>query len=152
LSEQEQSVKTTENDQRSLLDNIFAKITDQLKDLSYVEVITAKGSPDVKIDSGKENVLEALNTVEILARTKIELDGDIITVLPITKVNGEDKINQEIMKVHKENVEVAVQNWKSFMDTILNAVSLIADLAGMGKTDIRARLELSPTAPRDNGE
>jgi hypothetical protein len=93
LSEQEQSVKTTENDQRSLLDNIFAKITDQLKDLSYVEVITAKGSPDVKIDSGKENVLEALNTVEILARTKIELDGDIITVLPITKVNIEDKIN-----------------------------------------------------------
>jgi hypothetical protein len=56
------------------------------------------------------------------------------------------------MKVHKENVEVAVQNWKSFMDTILNAVSLIADLAGMGKTDIRARLELSPTAPRGSGE
>jgi hypothetical protein len=151
LSEQEQSVKATENDQGSLLDNIFAKITDQLKDLSYVEVITAKGSPDVKIDSDK-NVLEALNAVEILARTKIELDGDIITVLPITKVNIEDKINQEIMKVHKENVEVAVQNWKSFMDTILNAVSLIADLAGMGKTDIRARLELSPTAPRGSGE
>jgi hypothetical protein len=92
LSEQEQSVKATENDQGSLLDNIFAKITDQLKDLSYVEVITAKGSPDVKIDSDK-NVLEALNAVEILARTKIELDGDIITVLPITKVNIEDKIN-----------------------------------------------------------
>jgi hypothetical protein len=55
-------------------------------------VITAKGSPDVKIDSDK-NVLEALNAVEILARTKIELDGDIITVLPITKVNIEDKIN-----------------------------------------------------------
>ena len=152
LSEQEQRVRSTENNQGGLLDNIFAKITDQLKDLSYVEVITAKGSPDVKIDSEKENVLDALNTVEILARTKIELDGDIITVLPITKVNGEDKINQEIMKIHKENVEVAVQNWKSFMDTILNAVSLIAELAGMGKTDIRARLELSPTAQRDNGE
>jgi hypothetical protein len=73
-------------------------------------------------------------------------------ILPITKVNGEDKINQEIMKIHKENVEVAVQNWKSFMDTILNAVSLIAELAGMGKTDIRSRLELSPTATRGGGE
>jgi hypothetical protein len=147
LSEQEEKVRPTESSQRGLLDNIFAKITDQLKDLSYVEVITAKGSPDVKIDSEKENVLDALNAVEILARTKIELDGDIIMVLPTTKTNGEDKINQEIMKVHKENVEVAVQNWKSFMDTILNAVSLIAELSGLAKTDIRARLEISPTAP-----
>jgi hypothetical protein len=152
LSEQEGTVRPTESSQRGLLDNIFAKITDQLKDLSYVEVITAKGSPDVKIDSEKENVLDALKAVEILARTKIELDGDIVMVLPFTKINGEDKIDQEIMKVHKENVEVAVQNWKSFMDTILNAVSLIAELSGLTKTDIRARLDISPTAAASRGE
>jgi len=142
----EQTITLPQNGEKSLLDSLFAKLTDQLKDLSYVEVITAKGSPDVKIDSEKENVLDTLNTVEILARTKIELDGDIVMILPITKVNGEDRINQEIMKIHKENVEAAVQNWKSFMDTILNAVSLIAELAGLGKTDIRSRLEISPTA------
>ena len=134
-----------------MLDNIFAKLTDQLKDLTYVEVITAKGSPGVKIED-RDDVLDALKNVEILARTKIELDGDIVMVLPMTKINGEDKIDQEIMTVHKENVDVAVQNWKSFMDTILNAVSLIAELAGMGKTDIRKRLELSPTAPHEGGE
>src|SRR5215203_4103210 len=142
----EQTITLPQNGEKSLLDSLFAKLTDQLKDLSYVEVITAKGSPDVKIDSEKENVLDTLNTVEILARTKIELDGDIVMILPITKVNGEDRINQEIMKIHKENVEASVQNWKSFMDTILNAVSLIAELAGLGKTDIRSRLEISPTA------
>ena len=146
MSGQEETVKPTQDNQRGLLDNIFAKITDQLKDLSYVEVITAKGSPDVKIDTEKENVIDALKTVEILARTKIELDGDIVMVLPMTKINGADKINEEIMKVHKENVEVAVQNWKSFMETILNAVTLIAQLSGLTKTDIRARLDISPTA------
>ena len=152
MSEQEERVRVPENNQRSLLDDIFAKITDQLKDLSYVEVITATGSPEVKIDSGKENVLDAITALEILARTKIELDGDIVMILPTTKVNGEHKINQEIMKIHKESVDAAVQNWKSFMDTILNAVSLIAELAGLGKTDIRSRLNVSPAASPSGGE
>jgi hypothetical protein len=44
------------------------------------------------------------------------------------------------MDIHKQNVDAAVQNWKSFMDTILNAVSLIAKLAGLGDLDIRAKL------------
>jgi hypothetical protein len=73
-------------------------------------------------------------------------------ILPTTKVNGELKINQEIMAIHKQSVDTAVQNWKSFMDTILNAVSLIAELAGLGKTDIQARLRISPTASPSGGE
>ena len=153
LSEQKERLRSRENSQRGLLDDIFAKITDQLKDLSYVEVITASGSPEVKIDSGKENILDAITPLEILARTKIELDGDIVVILPTSKINGELKINQEIMKIHKENVEVAVQNWKSFMDTILNAVSLIAELAGLDKPDIQARLNISPqSASSSSGE
>ncbi len=133
---------------KGFLDEIFDKIRDQLKDISYVEVITATGAPEQKIDSQKEDVLDALSALEILARTRIELDGDMIMVLPTTKVNGQLSINQEILNIHKQNVDAAVQNWKSFMDTILNAVRLIASLAGLGDVDIRNKLGISVAAPQ----
>jgi uncharacterized protein YabN with tetrapyrrole methylase and pyrophosphatase domain len=151
MGAQEQKVQGTANNQGGFLDEIFVKVRDQLKDISYVEVITATGSPEEKIDSNKDNVLDALAAVEILARTTIELDGDIVMIIPTSRVNGELKVNQEIMAIHKQNVDAAVQNWKSFMDTILNAINLIANLAGLEKVDVRTKLGLSVQAPGSGG-
>ncbi len=151
MGAQEQRVQGTANEQKGFLDDIFLKVRDQLKDISYVEVITATGAPEEKIDSNKENVLDAIAALEILARTTIELDGDIVMIIPTNRVNGELKVNQEIMNIHKQNVDAAVQNWKSFMDTILNAISLISKLAGLGDVDVRAKLGLSAQAPGAGG-
>ena len=147
MGTQEEKTKVVENNQKGFLDEIFLKVRDQLKDISYVEIITATGDPKLKIDSERGNVLDAVNALQILARTTIELDGDIVMIIPTTKVSGELKINKEIMEVHKQNVDAAVQNWKSFMDTILNAISLIAKLAGLGDTDIRDKLGLTSIVP-----
>jgi hypothetical protein len=151
MDAQEQKVQVTENSKKGFLDEIFAKVRDQLKDISYVEVITATGSPEQKIDSNKDNVLDAIAALEILARTTIELDGDIVMIIPTSRVNGELKVNKEIMEIHKQNVDAAVQNWKSFMDTILNAISLVSKLAGLGDVDVRAKLGLSVEAPASSG-
>jgi hypothetical protein len=147
MGAQEEKAKVVENNQKDFLDEIFTKVRDQLKDISYVEVITATGDPKLKIDSEKGNVLDAVTALQILARTTIELDGDIVMIIPTTKVNGELKINKEIMEIHKQNVDAAVQNWKSFMDTILSAISLIAKLAGLGDVDIRDKLGLTSIVP-----
>jgi hypothetical protein len=147
MGAQEEKAKVVENTQTGFLDEIFHKVRDQLKDISYVEVITATGDPKLKIDSEKGNVLDAVTALQILARTTIELDGDIVMILPTTKVNGEFKVNKEIMDIHKQNVDAAVQNWKSFMDTILGAISLIAKLAGLGDVDIRDKLGLTSIIP-----
>jgi hypothetical protein len=147
MGAQEEKAKVVENNQKGFLDEIFTKVRDQLKDISYVEVITATGDPKLKIDSEKGNVLDAVTALQILARTTIELDGDIVMIIPTTKVNGELKINKEIMEIHKQNVDAAVQNWKSFMDTILGAISLIAKLAGLGDVDIRDKLGLTSVVP-----
>lgn len=151
MGAQEEKTKVSDNNQKGFLDEIFLKVRDQLKDISYVEVITATGDPKLKIDSDKGNVLDAINTLQILARTTIELDGDIVMIIPTTKVNGEVKINKEIMDIHKQNVDAAIQNWKSFMDTILGAISLIAKLAGLGEIDIRDKLGLSSIVPPAKG-
>ena len=151
MGAQEQKVQGTVNGQKGFLDEIFVKVRDQLKDISYVEVITATGAPEEKIDSNKDNVLDAIAALEILARTTIELDGDIVMIIPTNRVNGELKVNKEIMDIHKQNVDAAVQNWKSFMDTILNAINLITKLAGLGEVDVRAKLGLSVQAPGAGG-
>lgn len=151
MGAQEQKVQGTANGQKGFLDEIFVKVRDQLKDISYVEVITATGAPEEKIDSNKDNVLDAIAALEILARTTIELDGDIVMIIPTNRVNGELKVNKEIMDIHKQNVDAAVQNWKSFMDTILNAINLITKLAGLGEVDVRAKLGLSVQAPGAGG-
>lgn len=103
MGAQEEKAEVEDNNQKGFLDEIFLKVRDQLKDISYLEVITATGDPKLKIDSNKGNVLDAVNALQILARTTIELDGDIVMIIPTTKVNGEVKINKEIMDIHKQN-------------------------------------------------
>jgi hypothetical protein len=144
---QEEKAQVVVNNQKGILNEIFDKVRDQLKDISYVEVITATGDPKLKIDSEMGNVLDAVTGLQILARTTIELDGDIVMIIPTSKVNGELKVNEGIMEIHKQNVDAAVQNWKSFMDTILGAISLIAKLAGLGDADIRDKLGLTSIVP-----
>ena len=95
----------------------------EISDLSYVEVITAAGEPKTEINPDAENIiaaLRALNQITILARTRIELDGDIAVILPTDKDNV--KINNEVMAIHKQNVDTAVTNWNNFVHNILASV------------------------------
>jgi hypothetical protein len=137
---------TQPEEKEGMFSSFFKKIGRQLQDLSYVEVITAAGDPKTKIDPEAENVLDALNQVSIIARTRIELDGDIIVILPTDK-GGEVKINKDVMDIHKANVDAAVQNWNQFMNTILQAIGLLCELTGLTKKDVFDQLQLSVTGP-----
>jgi hypothetical protein len=123
---------------QGFLSKFFGKIGDQLQDLSYVEVVTTTStSPLVKINPDAKDILDELEKpgIAILARTRIELDGDIVMILPAE--NGDTKvINKDIMNIHKENTTVAVANWTQVLNLAITAVKNIAELAGLKQTDL----------------
>ena len=104
-----------------------------------MEVITAAGEPKTEINPDAEDIiaaLKALNQINILARTRIELDGDIAVILPTDKDNV--KINNEVMAIHKQNVDTAVTNWNNFVHNILSALELLISISGLPRTDVLA--------------
>jgi hypothetical protein len=130
-----------------LFARFFGKIGRQLEDLTYVEVITAAGDTKTQIDPEADNILSTLNKVSVVARTRIELDGDILEIVP-TDQGGEAKINKDIMDIHKENVDAAVQNWTNFMKTILQVVELMSSITGLAKPALFQQLDLSLVPPK----
>jgi hypothetical protein len=69
--------------------------------------------------------------ITMMARTRIEIDGGILMLIPGSK--GEPaNIREEITTTHRENVEVAVQNWNNFMNTMLEALRIVTMLANPG--------------------
>lgn len=111
-------------------DNINAKISSEYLDL--VQGITARSGDHVAIESkveGKEDTREKKTdelSAEILARTWIGLDGDIAMILPKSRA-GIDT-DPEILQLHKANVDVAVQNWRYFLDTMIKGVQILAGI------------------------
>ena len=85
------------------MNNFFGKIGNQLEDLTYVSIITGTGNTYAKIEASADNIVEELekNQIIILARTNIELNGDITMVVP-TKDGQGVSVNQEILTIHKE--------------------------------------------------
>jgi hypothetical protein len=129
----------------------FSKFIETIKreinDLSYLEIITAAGEPKTTIDPNADDIVEALKTIKeinILARTRLELDGDITVILPTDKDGV--KINNEIMAIHKENVDTAVKNWQDFVHNILAALDLLIQITGLPKADVLGHFS-TPTPP-----
>ena len=133
------------------LSKFYRKISDQLQDLTYVEVITMSSTSasavTARIDTSAPDVLKEIEEkqMKLLARTKIELDGDILVILPM--LNGEATVNKEILNIHKENVTVAVQNWNSFLNMIIEVIKVFADLAGMPRKDIFDKFVIDTRVP-----
>jgi hypothetical protein len=133
------------------VNKLFGDIGDQLQDLTYVEVATgsAKVLSDVKINPGAKDVLDELNRtgVTVLARTRIELDGDIVMLLPTEGEGGVIKINKEVMDLHKENTTVAVNNWNNFLNLILATVKVLTTLLGLKEGELLDKLSFKVESP-----
>lgn len=140
------STNTSSPKKESWANSFFSKIGDQLEDLTYCEIITATATnPASRIKTSAENVLDELNPpgFAILARTKIELDGDILMILPTDPSSGGAKIDKDIMDIHKQNTTVAVENWKNFLNMVIGVVNNIVELTGMDKKDVLEKFSIS---------
>ena len=99
-----------------------------------MDIVTATAQDlRVQIDPTNADLLKGLPAeVQIKARTTIQLDGDLIVLLP-TKEGTENtaQIDNDILQIHKENVDFALKNLSNNMkiitDGIINALKLAKD-------------------------
>lgn len=129
-------------------------VREQLDDLSYIEIMTAvSDNIEAKINPKYENFALALTAKsgmplqlkrgdegeakqairkkegdelkgKVLARTRIELDGDIALILPANR----NEIDADLLQLHKANVDVAVQNWRYFIDAMFDMLKIVVNL------------------------
>jgi len=148
--------------------NNFGKQLERLTtDLEAIEVVTAIGDTTVEISSNKDTTGESDPTLKaditniangqiknisgklnILARTRFELDGDLLVILPTkqivtnpttnsdtqpegsttssTEIKDRVEIDKEILDLHKENVKMAIDNLQFVYEKVLDiAKSLV---------------------------
>jgi len=146
---------------------------EELQDLSYMEIITAtsekvdghidnkgwdildslrRGNPPSEYDIVNEGEVEikkedmlTLSNTEILARTRIELDGDIMTILKDKK--GESvKMSEDAMELHKLGMDISVKNWHYFLQFVLEMTMTIGMI--VGNVDESKYLKFSKAAKR----
>jgi hypothetical protein len=147
---------TKPEEKKGLFDNFLDTIRKEIRDLSYIEVVTAIGDVKANVNPDAELVILGLNKdaeVTIKARTRIELDGDVMVWLPVNKKEqeGEITINQQIMDIHKENVALAVQNWNQFITNIFEVLKTIMHITGRSDTQIKEELD-KPLPPKSPAE
>ncbi len=103
-----------------------------IKDVQTMDVVTATGNLKVKIDPTKEgSIIDQLPSAEgelvIRARTTIQIDGDVLSVLPEKTSDTGSQIDAEMLKIHKDNVDMAIKNvsnnLKTFTDGVVMALS-----------------------------
>ena len=99
------------------------------EDLGTLTVVTTIGSV-TKIEK-KSTGAEVYDIKEegIAAKTIIEIDGDIIVKLPVMDTEGNAvELNERILEVHEENVAMAMENWRTFITTLVEIAGDLKEL------------------------
>ena len=96
-----------------------------INDVRSMDIVTATSDNlTVKIDPKEASLVESLpQEVKIKARTTIQLDGDLIVLLP-TKPGTENtvQIDNDILTIHKENVDFALKNLSNNLKLITDGI------------------------------
>ena len=121
-----------EIDFRKRIDELNILFKNWIEDVQTMDVVSATGNLKVKIDSTKQgSIIDQLPSAEgeltIRARTTIQLDGDILSILPEKASNVGSQIDEQMIKIHKETVDMAMKNvsnnLKIFTDGVVQALS-----------------------------
>ncbi len=121
-----------EIDFRKRIDELNILFKNWIEDVQTMDVVSATGNLKVKIDSTKQgSIIDQLPSAQgeltIRARTTIQLDGDILSILPEKASNVGSQIDEQMIKIHKETVDMAMKNvsnnLKIFTDGVVQAIS-----------------------------
>jgi hypothetical protein len=141
---------------RGFFDDVWEKlkitVKRELEDLSYMEIVTAtsdkvenhldgegwdildslrRGNPPPASEKKNITVNDMLNlsNVNVLARTRIELDGDVFFLLK-SKDGIPTALSKEVMEFHKMGVDISVKNWQMFLQFVLEMTETIGTIVG----------------------
>ena len=122
---------------------LFAKTRDVATDLTTLDVTTSVGDA-VHIDMadlfGKDLDFETLKDkdVTIAGMTRLDLTGDLIEIVHGTKIDGVFKVNEELLRLHKENLDIGIESWNRFFRNLVEVSATIAAI--ISPDDIRVKL------------
>jgi hypothetical protein len=129
-----------ENDFKKRCDELNLMFKTWIEDVQTMDVITATGNLKVKIDSTKQgSILDQLTSADgeltIRARTTVQLDGDILSILPEKASDTGSQVDEQMLKIHKESVDMAMKNvsnnLKIFTDGVVQAISYLQKFNGL---------------------
>ena len=116
------------------IEEIKARIRKFIEDRASLEVITAKGDITINFKDMKpeEDIFTFLSRtpqeIKILARTRIELDGDILAILP-NKNDPQFELDENVLQIHNETVKAGIERWENYMNGVLGVLKLISNAA-----------------------
>jgi hypothetical protein len=103
---------------KRLDDTIKAILSEPHKQLD-LDVMAMRLSPDPEGPVTKQE--HELKCDKIIARTWMGIDGDVVMLL-----DEKDRIDPELLALHRANVDVSVQNWRYMLNTIVSVTEVIA--------------------------
>lgn len=123
--------------------DLSSELATWVSDIKAVEIVTASGNIAVKIEGQTNDITNLANSgtvsgeVKILARTRVELDGDLLVILP-TKEDQSNSviIDNEILNIHKENVGMAMQNLQFVFKNVSEWIGKLIESSGKGSFSI----------------
>ena len=99
------------------------------EDLGTLTVVTTTGSVTTIEKKSTGDEVYDIKEEGIAAKTIIEIDGDIIVKLPVTDKEGNAvELNERILEIHEENVAMAMENWRTFITTLVEIAGDLKDL------------------------
>jgi hypothetical protein len=131
-----------------VLRTISENIRKAIEDISALVVVTAAADTSVQMKlampDGKFD--ESITTkITAMALTRMEIDGDVYNIIPAK--SNEPEIREEVIRLHKDNIELATRNWKNFVDGIQSIVEIAANIAGVRLPNSRAKSLVATQTP-----
>lgn len=107
-------------------------LDDMATDLYELSVVTTTGSvTTIEIDNKKDGTKKQVFDIQetgISAKTVIQIDGDIIVKIPVKDGEGNQiEIDERMLQLHEENVQMAMENWKTIITTLVSVVKDLQD-------------------------
>ena len=112
---------------RDIVDRLVDGLHDMAKDIGELSVVTTTGEIVTKeVNRPNEEGMKTIYDIEetgVSAKTLIQIDGDIIVRVPVKDVDGNPvEIDERMLKLHEENVKIAMENWRTVITTTVSVV------------------------------
>ena len=116
-------------DLAEIRERIGKTVKEAVKDLSTLTVITTTGRIQTGTKASTGEPIKVIEETGILAKTIIEIDGDITVRVPVKDEDGNEVvIDERMLELHQENVAMAVENYQIFITTVLDVSKSIVEL------------------------
>lgn len=112
---------------KDIVNKLVAGLYDMAQDIGELSVVTTTGQIITKeVNRANEEGMKTVYDIEetgVSAKTLIQIDGDIIVRVPVKDIDGNPvEIDERMLKLHEENVKIAMENWRTVITTTVSVV------------------------------